>query len=126
MKKTPDPVDKHVGGRVRSRRVLVGMSQEKLGASLGLTFQQIQKYEKGVSVAFFFEGAPVEATGLGFADNEQTDYVADILATSDGVTLAKAFVRITDPKVRRKIVELVTMMADANAKDAEKSAASAA
>ncbi len=130
MKKAPNPVDKHVGARVRSRRILVGMSQEKLGNSLGLTFQQVQKYEKGtnrigasrlqniakslnVPVAYFFEGAPVDAGMPGFADNEQSTYVADILSTAEGISLAKAFMRISDARVRRKIVELVTMMADA-------------
>jgi transcriptional regulator with XRE-family HTH domain len=132
MTKSPNPVDRHVGARVRSRRILVGMSQEKLGTSLGLTFQQVQKYEKGtnrigasrlqniaktlsVPVSYFFEGAPVEGVGTGFADSEQTNYVADILSTPEGISLAKAFMRITDPRVRRKIVELVTMMADAGA-----------
>jgi transcriptional regulator with XRE-family HTH domain len=130
MKKAPNPVDKHVGARVRARRILVGMSQEKLGNSLGLTFQQIQKYEKGtnrigasrlqniskslnVPVSYFFEGAPMEVTPGGFAEAEQSGFVADILSTPEGISLAKAFMRITDARVRRKIVELVTMMADA-------------
>lgn len=143
VKKAPNPVDKHVGARVRARRILVGMSQEKLGNSLGLTFQQIQKYEKGtnrigasrlqniaktlsVPVAYFFEGAPVESAGLGFAETEQSGYVADILSTPEGISLAKAFMRISDPRVRRKIVELVTMMADANSMEALDSRASAA
>jgi transcriptional regulator with XRE-family HTH domain len=132
LKKAPNPVDKHVGARVRSRRILVGMSQEKLGTSLGLTFQQVQKYEKGtnrigasrlqniaktlsVPVSYFFEGAPSDSAVGGFAETEQTSYVADILSTAEGISLAKAFMRISDPRVRRKIVELVTMMADANA-----------
>jgi transcriptional regulator with XRE-family HTH domain len=131
MKKAPNPVDKHVGARVRARRILVGMSQEKLGNSLGLTFQQVQKYEKGtnrigasrlqniskslnVPVSYFFEGAPIEATPGGFAEVEQSSFVADILSTAEGISLAKAFMRISDARVRRKIVELVTMMADAN------------
>jgi transcriptional regulator with XRE-family HTH domain len=134
MKKAPNPVDRHVGARVRARRVLVGMSQEKLGTSLGLTFQQVQKYEKGtnrigasrlsqiskiltVPVAYFFEGAPLETGAGGFAEPEQSEFVVDILATPDGVALAKAFSRIKDPKVRRKIVELVAMMSDASAKE---------
>jgi transcriptional regulator with XRE-family HTH domain len=143
MKKSPNPVDKHVGARVRSRRILVGMSQEKLGTSLGLTFQQVQKYEKGtnrigasrlqniskilgVPVAYFFEGAPLDGGATGFAENEQVEYTADIMSTPEGVTLAKAFVRITDPKVRRKVVELVAMMADSlDRDDAEKDAAAA-
>ena len=86
LKKVPNPIDRHVGSRVRMRRMLAGISQEKLGDALGLTFQQVQKYEKGsnrisasrlqqiakmlgVPVAFFFEGAPAgETTGGGFAD----------------------------------------------------------
>jgi transcriptional regulator with XRE-family HTH domain len=135
MKKSPNPVDKHVGTRVRSRRILVGMSQEKLGNSLGLTFQQVQKYEKGtnrigasrlqniaktlnVPVAYFFEGAPVESAIGGFAEAEQSTFVVDILATPEGISLAKAFIRISDPRVRRKIVELVSMMADAGTLEA--------
>ena len=134
MIKTPNPVDKHVGTRVRARRILVGMSQEKLGTGLGLTFQQVQKYEKGtnrigasrlqhiskllsVPVSFFFEGAPVDGGVLGFSESEQIPFVADILSSPEGVALAKAFMGITDAKVRRKIVELVTMMADASVKD---------
>jgi transcriptional regulator with XRE-family HTH domain len=143
LKKAPNPVDKHVGARVRSRRILMGMSQEKLGISLGLTFQQVQKYEKGtnrigasrlqniaktlsVPVSYFFEGAPLEGASTGFADTEQTNYVADILSTPEGISLAKAFMRINDPRVRRKIVELVTMMADAGSLDSMDAKSSAA
>jgi transcriptional regulator with XRE-family HTH domain len=113
-------VDKHVGSRARMRRMMLGMSQEKLGDALGLTFQQVQKYEKGmnrisasrlqhmsqilqVPVPFFFEGAPGGAAGL----NESPSYVNEFLATSDGLVLAKAFTRIGDPKLRRLIVRLV-------------------
>lgn len=131
-KKIPNPIDRHVGSRVRMRRMLIGMSQEKLGESLGLTFQQVQKYEKGtnrigasrlqqigavlgVPVEFFFDGAPQghmapEGTG-GFAEAPGTAYVADFLSSSEGVQLNKAFVRIKDARVRRKIVELVNSIA---------------
>jgi transcriptional regulator with XRE-family HTH domain len=102
------------------RRMMLGMSQEKLGDALGLTFQQVQKYEKGmnrisasrlqhmsqilqVPVPFFFEGAPGGAAGL----DESPSYVNEFLATSDGLVLAKAFTRIGDPKLRRLIVRLV-------------------
>ncbi|OKL44470.1 helix-turn-helix domain-containing protein [Pseudovibrio exalbescens] len=132
-KKAPNPIDVHVGSRVRLRRMMLGMSQEKLGESLGITFQQIQKYEKGtnrigasrlqhiatilkVPVAFFFEdapGSPEEAQGVG--DNPQTTYVVDFLSSSDGLALNKAFVRIEDPKVRRKLVELVKSLAGEDA-----------
>ena len=126
-KKAPNPVDKHVGSRVRMRRMMLGMSQEKLGDALGLTFQQVQKYEKGtnrigasrlqqishilqVPVAFFFEGAP-HLAGMPLpnelAEAPSPAYVADFLATSDGLSLTKAFMRIPDAKLRRRIVELV-------------------
>src|SRR6187455_2972368 len=111
-KKVPNPIDKHVGSRVRMRRMMLGMSQEKLGDALGLTFQQVQKYEKGtnrigasrlqqiahflqVPVAFFFEGAPDFPAGLaGATEAPSPSYVSDFLATSDGLALTKAFMRI--------------------------------
>ena len=104
-KKSPNPIDKHVGSRVRMRRMMVSMSQEKLGEKLGITFQQIQKYEKGtnrigasrlqqianvlgVPVGFFFEGAPVpDGSAKGFSDAASPAYVSDFLATSDGLAL---------------------------------------
>ncbi len=76
-------------------------------------------------MAYFFEGAPVESATTGFAEPEQVGFVADILSTPEGISLAKAFMRINDPRVRRKIVELVTMMADANADLPEQKAAAA-
>src|SRR5580700_9584612 len=99
--KAPNPVDKHVGSRVRMRRMMLGMSQGKLGEALGLTFQQVQKYEKGknrigasrlqhianilqVPVPFFFDGAPA-ATGA--EELPSPAYVSDFLATSDGLAL---------------------------------------
>lgn len=123
INKTPNPVDRHVGSRVRMRRMLIGMSQEKLGQALGLTFQQVQKYEKGsnrigasrlqqiskilgVPVEFFFEGAPVASAG-GLSEPSGPGYVADFLSTSEGIQLNKAFVKITDAKVRRRVVDLV-------------------
>lgn len=131
IKKTPNPVDKHVGSRVRMRRVLIGMSQEKLGEALGITFQQIQKYEKGtnrigasrmqqisnvmgVPVSYFFEDAPGSASagGAGFGESQGSDYVVDFLTTSEGLQLNKSFVKITDAKVRRKLVDLVVALAE--------------
>ena len=127
-KKSPNPIDKHVGSRVRMRRMMVSMSQEKLGEKLGITFQQIQKYEKGtnrigasrlqqianvlgVPVGFFFEGAPVpDGSAKGFSDAASPAYVSDFLATSDGLALTKAFMKVTDSKVRRRIVDLVEAM----------------
>jgi transcriptional regulator with XRE-family HTH domain len=130
-KKAPNPIDKHVGSRVRMRRMMLGMSQEKLGDALGLTFQQVQKYEKGtnrigasrlqqislilqVPVAFFFEGAPHVALpqeGGGLEEAPSPAYVSDFLATSDGLSLTKAFMRIHDAKLRRRIVDLVEQIA---------------
>ena len=128
VKKAPNPIDKHVGSRVRMRRMMLGMSQEKLGDALGLTFQQVQKYEKGtnrigasrlqqislilqVPVSFFFEGAPPPPGRPGLSEAPSPAYVTDFLATTDGLTLTKAFLRIQNPKLRRRIVELVEEMA---------------
>jgi transcriptional regulator with XRE-family HTH domain len=130
-KKAPNPTDKHVGSRVRMRRMMLGMSQEKLGDSLGLTFQQVQKYEKGtnrigasrlqqisqilqVPVSFFFEGAPsalLAGRHEGMGEAPSPAYVSDFLATSDGLALTKAFMRIDDSKLRRRIVDLVEQIA---------------
>jgi len=130
--KIPNPIDVHVGSRIRLRRNMLGISQEKLGESLGVTFQQIQKYEKGANrvgasrlqaissilnapVAFFFDGGPggePESGKNGFAEDGQTSYIVDFLSTADGLQLNRAFVKISDPKVRRRIVELVKSLAD--------------
>ena len=129
-KKAPNPIDKHVGSRVRMRRMMLAMSQEKLGDALGLTFQQVQKYEKGtnrigasrlqqissilqVPVSFFFEGASeLDGSGRGGANDAPSPaYVSDFLATSDGLALTKAFMRIPDAKLRRRIVDLVEQIA---------------
>jgi len=127
-KKTPNPIDKHVGSRVRMRRMMLSMSQEKLGDSLGLTFQQVQKYEKGtnrigasrlqqisiilqVPVSFFFEGAPAPpGKPGGFAEEASPEYVQATLSTSDGLALVKAFSQLKNPKLRRRIVDLVEEM----------------
>jgi transcriptional regulator with XRE-family HTH domain len=129
VKKAPNPIDKHVGSRVRMRRMMLGMSQEKLGDALGLTFQQVQKYEKGtnrigasrlqqmshilqVPVSFFFEGAPnLSGKPSGMGEAPSPAYVADFLATSDGLALTKAFMRIKESKLRRRIVDLVEAIA---------------
>jgi transcriptional regulator with XRE-family HTH domain len=132
-KKAPNPIDKHVGSRVRMRRMMLSMSQEKLGGALGLTFQQVQKYEKGtnrigasrlqqisnilqVPVAFFFEGAPnLHPHQDGMVDAPSPSYVSDFLATSDGLALTKAFMRIKEPRLRRRIVDLVEEIAERDA-----------
>lgn len=133
VKKVPNPIDRHVGSRVRMRRILLGMSQEKLGEALGLTFQQVQKYEKGtnrigasrlqqisttlnVPPSFFFDGAPVnDAMGHGellVSEETSSSYVLDFIATSEGLNLNKAFARIQDPKVRKRIIDLVASLAE--------------
>src|SRR5262245_37345730 len=127
-KTPPSPIDKYVGSRVRMRRMMLGMSQEKLGDALGITFQQVQKYEKGknrisasrlqqishilrVPVTFFFEGVPdVPGPVHGMREAPSPTYVSEFLATSDGLALTKAFMRINDPKLRRRIVELVEQL----------------
>ena len=128
-KRAPNPIDTHVGSRVRMRRMMLGMSQSALGDGLGITFQQVQKYEKGtnrmgasrlqhishilqVPVPFFFEGAPHlpgQSEGNGAAPSPA--YVSEFLATSDGLALTKAFMRIKKPSVRRRIVALVEEIA---------------
>jgi transcriptional regulator with XRE-family HTH domain len=129
VRKAPNPIDKHVGSRVRMRRMMLGMSQSKLGDGLGLSFQQVQKYEKGtnrmgasclqqishilqIPVPFFFEGAPHlpgQPTGIGGAPSPA--YVSEFLATTDGLALTKAFMRIKEPGLRRRIVHLVEQIA---------------
>jgi transcriptional regulator with XRE-family HTH domain len=133
----PNPVDVHVGGRVRLRRMLLGMSQEKLGEHLGLTFQQVQKYEKGanrigasrlfevarilgVNVQFFFEDLPWNGNGqaggealAGFAEAGEEDHLAEFLNSREGIELNRAFLRITDPKSRRAILDLVRSLSEA-------------
>src|SRR6188474_871495 len=123
-KKKPNPIDIHVGSRIRLRRTMLGMSQEKLGEALGITFQQIQKYEKGtnrvgasrlqnissilnVPVSFFFEDAPGESSSSGtsgLAEASSSNYVVDFLSSSEGLQLNRAFDKIGGPKVRRKLV----------------------
>jgi transcriptional regulator with XRE-family HTH domain len=125
-KKIPNPIDMHVGSRVRMRRLILSMSQAKLGDAIGLTFQQVQKYEKGtnrmgssrlvqianvlkVPVTFFFEGTPGQSKLDGKAPSPA--YVSNFLATSDGLALTKAFMRIKDAKLRRSIVKTVEEIA---------------
>ena len=129
----PNPIDVHVGSRVRFRRMLLGMSQEKLGEKLGLTFQQIQKYEKGinrigasrlfdlaqvlgVSVQFFYEEAPTadvpSFVADGLSERPAESSIVEFLRSRDGLELNKAFVRISDIRARRAIVELVRSLAD--------------
>jgi|SRR5262249_11229532 transcriptional regulator with XRE-family HTH domain len=129
-KKSPNPTDKYVGSRVRMRRLMLSMSQEKLGEKLGLTFQQVQKYEKGtnrigasrlqhiaqilkVPVSFFFEGVtgPAKQAEDGSLKAPVADYVSDFLSSTDGLALTKAFTNIKDSKLRRRVVDLVEEIA---------------
>jgi transcriptional regulator with XRE-family HTH domain len=130
-----NPIDIHVGSRVRFRRMLLGMSQEKLGEKLGLTFQQVQKYEKGINrigasrlydlaqvlgvpVQFFYEEAPIAAEARGDLQDGQADggpdehSIVEFLRSRDGLELNRAFVRIPDLKARRAIVDLVRSLAN--------------
>ena len=134
MNKIPNPIDRHVGSRVRMQRILLGMSQEKLGEALGVTFQQVQKYEKGANrigasrlqqiskvlampPSFFFDGSPPsEATSPpGFEEAAASSFVVDFLSTSEGLQLNRAFVRIRDPKVRKRVVDLIVALAGSSA-----------
>ena len=130
MAANPNPVDIHVGGRVRLRRTLMGLSQEKLGIALGLTFQQVQKYERGanrigasrlyhlsqileVPVAFFFDDMPVTvlsgATGMG--EQIQQRFERDPLIKRETLELVRAYYRITNTRVRKRLFEMTKAMA---------------
>ncbi|MBL1241464.1 MAG: helix-turn-helix transcriptional regulator [OCS116 cluster bacterium] len=128
-KRQPNPIDIHVGGRLRMRRMLVGMSQEKLGESLGLTFQQVQKYEKGtnrigasrlykisqilsVPVSFFFENIPNEEEQVGFSENSGDSFAYDFMNSAEGFQLGQAFSQIKDVRIRRRIIDLVRALSD--------------
>ena len=129
-KRDPNFVDRHVGNRVRMRRLLVGMSQEKLGELLGITFQQVQKYEKGsnrVSASRLFQisrvlGVPVQYfydelksdddDRTGFAESEGADAIAGALQSPDGVQIARIFSETTDPDKRKLILNAVKLLAD--------------
>jgi transcriptional regulator with XRE-family HTH domain len=132
-KKAGTPVDKHVGSRVRMRRLMLGMSQEKLGDALDLTFQQVQKYEKGVNrisasrlqaishilqvpVAFFFEGVQ-DASAMRGPDVLSLAYMNDFVSSPDGLRLITAFTRIKNAALRRRIVNLVQEIAGDDGKD---------
>ena len=123
-KKQANPIDIQVGNRVRIRRMLIGMSQEKLGDLLGLTFQQVQKYEKGVNrigagrlfevsrilnvpVDFFYEG--VSVAGQPESDGAP---VMEFVSSGEGLQLALAFMKIKDAKVRKRVLDLVKSLAE--------------
>jgi transcriptional regulator with XRE-family HTH domain len=125
--RAPNAIDVYVGKRLRMRRLMLEMSQEALADALGLTFQQVQKYEKGanrvgasrlqklsevlqVPVGFFFEGLSTKANANG-AQSATLAYVADFAASSDGLALMRSFSKISDATLRRRIVELVERVA---------------
>ena len=129
----PNPVDVHVGSRVRYRRMIIGMSQEKLGEKMNLTFQQIQKYEKGtnrigasrlfqlskileVPVGYFFEDAFANAAPSnplqGLHEPQQEALLLDFLNSREGLDLNRAFAKIHDPKVRRRVIDLVRALSE--------------
>ena len=135
-KKPPDPVDIHVGSRVRLRRIIVGLSLEKLGDSMGLTHQQIQKYEKGVNrigasrlfklsqvlevpVQFFFEGMPSagRSANTGMAERDNDAFLYEFLNTRDGLELNRAFIKVGDTNVRRSVIDLVRSLGRSSSKD---------
>src|SRR3982751_2009046 len=128
-KKQANPIDIQVGNRVRIRRMLMGMSQERLGDLLGLTFQQVQKYEKGVNrigagrlyevarilgvpIDFFYEGVAATHQGSGFAEPESAAPVMEFVSSGEGLQLSLAFMKIKDPKVRKRVLDLVKSLAD--------------
>lgn len=130
-KKQASPIDVQVGTRVRLRRMLIGMSQEKLGELLGLTFQQVQKYEKGVNrigagrlfqvahilgvpIDYFYEGVNGSSEGApGFAEpGGSSPPVMEFLSSGEGLQLSLAFMKIKDPKVRKRVLDLVKSLSD--------------
>ena len=133
-KKQASPIDVQVGTRVRLRRMLIGMSQEKLGEMLGLTFQQVQKYEKGVNrigagrlfqvayilgvpIDYFYEGVNGMGEGApGFAEpGGSSPPVMEFLSSGEGLQLSLAFMKIKDPKVRKRVLDLVKSLSDGEA-----------
>lgn len=128
----PDPIDVHVGGRIRDRRRALGVSQEKLAESIGVTFQQVQKYEKGsnrvsasklwqtagaleTDVTHFFDG--LRSPQVGFAE-PGADFVHDLMSTPDGQELAALFPRIQRKRVRKRVLDLVRALVDEEGDDA--------
>jgi transcriptional regulator with XRE-family HTH domain len=129
-KKQANPIDVQVGNRVRIRRMLIGMSQERLGELLGLTFQQVQKYEKGINrigagrlfdvsrilgvpIEYFYEGAQLSGQ-QGFAE-EGAPPVMEFVSSGEGLQLSLAFMKIKDVKVRKRVLDLVKSLAEEEA-----------
>ena len=132
----PRPVDVHVGARVRMRRTLLGMSQEKLGRGVSLTFQQIQKYERGVNrigasrlfdlsrildvpVSFFFEGLPATLSGRGARrargfTEAPAPFEPDPLSKQETLKLVRAYYSVTDRQVRKRVLDLLRSLGRAS------------
>ncbi|OPB31096.1 helix-turn-helix domain-containing protein [Bartonella sp. AR 15-3] len=126
-RKKPDPIDIYVGARIRLRRNILGLTQEKLGEKLGITFQQIQKYEKGtnrvgasrlqaiaeimdVPVSYFFDKGIAIQSIDGFTESDNN--FIDFCSSSEGIQLMRAFTNISDAKVRRKIIDLAKALSE--------------
>jgi transcriptional regulator with XRE-family HTH domain len=126
MKRSPNPTDIHVGSRIRMRRLMLGNSQTELAEALGVTFQQVQKYEKGanrvsasrlqqislflqVPVPFFFEGLPIPSGTTN--QGGDASHVAAFASASEGIALTRAFMALESPELRRSIVRLVEEIA---------------
>ena len=130
--RSPNPIDVHVGRRVRQRRKTLGVTQERLAEDLGLTFQQVQKYERGANrvsasklyeiarslrtgIGYFFEGLADPATAHeapGVAEPSSEQFVTEFLMTPEGLELAELFPRIKRARVRRRVLDLVRSMAE--------------
>jgi transcriptional regulator with XRE-family HTH domain len=136
----PSPIDVHVGSRIRLRRTLLGMSQERLGESLGLTFQQVQKYERGVNrvgasrlfdlsrvldvpISFFFDDMPDTLSAnfggmpnrrSGGSAESQDPFGDDTLSRRETLELVRAYYRITDPAIRKRVFDLIKSMGPAD------------
>ncbi|GJL91157.1 MAG: transcriptional regulator [Hyphococcus sp.] len=127
----PHPIDVHVGSRIKLRRMILGLSQESLGKALGLTFQQIQKYEKGVNrigasrifemsqllevpVQFFYDDLGDSGWGgaSGFAESGERDDVLDLVNSAEGVQLCRYFAAIKDSEVKKRVLDLVKSIAE--------------
>lgn len=123
MQKSPTDIDRHIGIRIRARRIAINISQEKLGEALGLTFQQVQKYEKGVNrvgasrllhiaqilgvdIDYFFKGLPETGGRVSTTDNA----FEKVITTAEGVRLLEAFATVDDIQIQRKIVDLVELV----------------
>lgn len=129
LERGPNPVDLHVGARIRMRRKLLAVSQERLAEQLGLTFQQVQKYERGAnrvsasklyeiaralqtSVAYFFEGLADTQGGHAGATDGAAEFMHELVMTPEGLELAALFPKLKRGRVRRRVLDLVKALAE--------------